>query len=81
MCDFCDALESWERAKGVDVQHPDRPEDKYLHEMSVALVVRSWWKSNGKRSAGRITDYRTRGCGYKLNFCPECGRKLGRVKG
>ena len=48
MCDFCDALESWERANGVDVQHPDRPEDKYLHEMSVALVVRSWWKSNGK---------------------------------
>jgi hypothetical protein len=27
-------------------------------------------------SQGRSTDYRFHGTGYKLNYCPECGKKM-----
>ena len=64
-CKFCEALAenkalSWSWLK---------------REWTVALVCRSWAPGN-KRHASRTTDYRYRGIGYKLNYCPECGRKL-----
>lgn len=33
-------------------------------------------KYKTKRQAGRTVDYRNQGLGYKLNYCPECGRKI-----
>ena len=50
-------------------------------EFSVGMVARLFIK--GRRgSTATVTDYRTKGCGYKLNFCPECGKamviKIGR---
>lgn len=49
---------------------------EYMTEYSVAIVKHSWYKKNGKRSGGRTTDYRYRGLGYALNYCPECGKRM-----
>lgn len=72
MCSFCEAIERWDWANeesGVCNQ-----------EYAVALVIKSWAKGKSKRTGGRITDYRYRGHGYKLNFCPECGKEMKGVK-
>lgn len=43
--------------------------------LSVAILRRKFVKGRtGCQST--ITDTRIRGCGYELNFCPECGRDL-----
>ena len=80
-CKFCEAIKNHKRCDYVsDRWKSEDPEvqklGKYKHEYTVAIVKRSWYQKRGKRSAGRITDYRYRGLGYKLNYCPECGRKL-----
>lgn len=67
-CKFCEGLEMW---KSINQRNKD-----FAYEYKTAIVIRSWFKEHGKRSASRITDYRWRGIGYKLNYCPECGRKL-----
>lgn len=73
-CKFCDAMRSSLQADAVsDAWITDA---ELYHEYSVAIVRRTWTKAGGKRNAGRVTDYRYKGCGYKLNYCPECGRKL-----
>jgi hypothetical protein len=51
---------------------------EYMTEYSVAIVKRSWYKKKGKRSACRTTDYKYRGVGYALNYCPECGKRIGK---
>lgn len=66
-CHFCAAYKSWQKATSFN--------NGLLYEMVVALVVRSWRKGH-KNQASRTTDYRYRGCGYKLNYCPECGRRI-----
>lgn len=74
-CEFCDRLELEKFSRSLDKgQKP-----KIYYECTVALVVRSWTKERGKRNAGRLTDYRNQGIGYKLNFCPECGKDLRRA--
>lgn len=73
MCKFCEALESWKSGAAFNKTYYPDCEWRY----SVALVIRTFVK--GRRgSHGRSTDYRYRGCGYKLNFCPECGRKISK---
>lgn len=71
-CAFCEALQTYKDIWMFDNEHFDT---KIYREYTVALVVRSWTKGN-KRTAGRMTDYRYRGIGFKLNYCPECGRRL-----
>lgn len=66
-CHFCAAYNAWKNAQKSD--------NGLLHEIVVALVIRSWTKGH-KNQSSRITDYRYRGCGYKLNYCPECGRRI-----
>lgn len=75
-CKFCESLQDWSQIHEFDnLQLPKDEETK--HEYTVALVIHSWKpKYKTKRQAGRKTDYRNQGLGYKLNFCPECGRKL-----
>lgn len=68
-CHFCAACKSWKDAQ--------EPNNGLLHEMVVALVIRTWRKGH-KNLASRTTDYRYRGCGYKLNYCPECGRRIAK---
>ena len=70
-CKFCEAMEM---NRSLDHYSKEiRPDAKFRY--SVAIVRRNFFK--GYRGCqGRTTDYRYMGCGYKLNFCPECGRKL-----
>lgn len=77
-CKFCEAYNRYKYVddfkERFDLEHGET--DKVIREYTVAIVVHGWFKSKGKKSAGRSTDYRYRGLGYKLNFCPECGKKL-----
>lgn len=69
MCKFCDSLRTWKQVKSMDKDTKE--------EYKVAIVIRSWKpKVRSKRHASRITDYRNRGIGYELNYCPECGVQL-----
>jgi len=49
---------------------------KYMQELTVAIVDRTWYQKRGKKRAGRTVHFRNQGIGYALNFCPECGRSL-----
>jgi len=72
MCDFCRVME--QNRKFDRLTRLYTPGASYRY--SVAIVQRTFIK--GRRgSQGRTTDYRYRGCGYKLNYCPECGKKIG----
>ena len=73
MCKFCEAMESHRRVDTILKKHDPDMEHRY----SVAIVSRTFLKGR-KGSRGSSTDYRYRGCGYALNFCPECGRKLAK---
>ena len=76
MCKFCESLESWQKIHKFDNDRVPKGE-KTKHEYRVALLIHSWCpKYKTKRQASRTTDYRNQGLGYKLNYCPECGRKL-----
>lgn len=79
-CKFCEAMKVKRQIDKFTNEHQS-PEDlkkygKHKTEYTVAIITRSWYSKNGKRHAGRITDYRHMGLGYKLNYCPECGREL-----
>lgn len=71
MCRFCEAMGAKRRADAIWKKREPAIEWRY----SVAIVARTFVKGH-RGSRGRDTDYAYRGCGYKLNFCPECGRKL-----
>lgn len=76
-CEFCESLEI---IKGIDAAFKRREaangEEPLEHEYTVALVSRSWIKGR-KRMAGRSVHFRHRGNGYRLNYCPSCGKKIG----
>ena len=80
MCKFCEAYESWHNIHEFDNQK--RPKDERTkYEYNVALVIRSWIpKYKSKNRAGRMVDYRNKGIGFKLNYCPECGKRLKGAK-
>lgn len=70
-CKFCEAMKF--KRQVTEILKKDTPEldERY----SVAIVTRTFLKGRpGCR--GSSTDYRYRGCGYALNFCPECGRQI-----
>lgn len=77
MCKFCDNLNFRKQLNVEDNQVRDK-DNVFMNEYTVALVIHTWIKCKGKQNAGRTTDYRYRGLGYKLNFCPECGRDLNK---
>lgn len=75
MCKFCDSLaERKERRNWYGYSNPEL--GRWMHEYTVALVIHSWYQKCGKKSASRTVDFRNKGLGYKLNFCPECGKEL-----
>lgn len=75
-CKFCESYESWHNIHEFDNQRVPK-EERVKHEYAVALVIHSWCpKYRTKKRAGRTVDYRNMGLGFKLNYCPECGRKL-----
>lgn len=76
-CQFCSSLQMYKQSARFWKKYDG---DNLLHEYTVALVVRSWTKEKGKQRAGRTTDYRRQGIGFKLNYCPECGKLLRRKR-
>ena len=50
-----------------------------IHKYTVALVGRAK-RPDEKAFRGRITDYNDSGAGYRLNYCPECGRSLKKLR-
>lgn len=81
-CEFCRSLEIHKFSDRVsDDYNKLHHTAKLYHEYTVALVAKCWTRESGKRHAGRTTDYRNQGIGFKLNYCPECGRKLKGAKG
>lgn len=74
-CDFCDRLKLSNNLFQFWKQRPEHhPKQKQV--ISVAFVERSWEAGDPNKRSSRVVDYRYRGCGYKLNYCPECGRKI-----
>ena len=78
-CDFCGvynasvfADKEWRK---IEKRHKEK---LTYHDWTVALCERSWTKEDGKKYAFKhlILKSETYGIGYKLNYCPECGRKL-----
>lgn len=75
-CIFCEAYKSEKSVNDFKRNHPEYYGDTpLLYEITVAMVTRHW-QPGYKRQASRTTDYRYQGCGYALNFCPECGKAL-----
>lgn len=73
MCNFCKNLKFTKKMNRPKCEM-DR---KIRYKYSVALVTRLFVK--GIRGySGRNVDYRNLGCGYELNYCPECGKPLKR---
>ena len=79
-CQFCKALGMKEDYNEFinACQDPKEREalGKLMDVYTVGLITHTWYKKLGKRKASRSTDYRNRGLGYSLNYCPECGKKL-----
>lgn len=76
-CIFCEEYRTRKSVNDFKRNHPEwYGDDAWLqYEIKVAMVIRHW-RAGYKRQASRTTDYRSQGCGYALNFCPECGRAL-----
>lgn len=81
-CAFCEAIDSYRIMDAISVTNAKkRPEELEQYGVpkssySVAIVRRMWWSKIGKKGTRGSADFRRRGMGYKLNFCPECGRKI-----
>lgn len=77
VCKFCEAMKinrqiekisnSWETNEEI------KRYGKHMIEYTVAIVKRSYYQKTGKRKSGRSVEFRYRGLGFELNFCPECG--------
>ena len=76
-CAFCGDYDDWQKIHKFKAEHPEYYGDasRLKHDITVAMVIRTYYPGH-KRQASRTTDYRSQGCGYKLNYCPECGKKL-----
>ena len=79
-CKFCKRLKDIKDihkiAQGWSTEAEIKERGKYMQELTVAIVVRTWFQKHGKNTAGRTVSFRSRGIGFDLNYCPECGRKL-----
>lgn len=79
-CMFCEAMKIKHEVADFmrEKQSPEELEKygEYKTEYAVAIITRSWYSKSGKKHATRTTDYMYTGLGYKLNYCPECGRKI-----
>jgi hypothetical protein len=79
-CKFCEAMKVNCQCDEFNQSPNELVYGKYMSEYTVAIVAHHWYSKMGKRTAGRTVDYRHMGLGYKLNYCPECGRKMEEQK-
>ena len=63
-CSFCAALANQKET----CEYYRRPSDTFVSEYTAALVLRSYYDDY---PSGQTTHY-----GFRLNFCPVCGREL-----
>ena len=79
-CKFCESLQAHRNLYAFEALKQSKEErkayGKHMSEYSAALIVRHWYKKQGKKHAGRIVDFKYRGVGYELNYCPECGKEI-----
>ena len=75
-CPFCEELKSKRNIAKFKNAHPWYYGGKFKEEYSTAILTRKWQKDTPKRDSQRIIDCGQRECGYKLNFCPTCGKKV-----
>lgn len=80
-CNFCESLESYKRSIKISNRQIDPEYGRLMQDITVAFVVRNWYEKIGtRRTCGRAVGFKQRGVGFKLNYCPECGRRLTRTK-
>lgn len=79
-CKFCEAMkvnrQCLEISKSWITEEEKAILGEFMGDFSVAIVKRTWFSKRGKKHAARTTEYRYRGLGYTLNYCPECGKSL-----
>lgn len=80
-CEFCGTygalVFSDKECRKLQIKHGEIP---VYHDFTVAIVKRSFMKGR-KKLANIYEYYRMKNkIGYKLNYCPECGRKLKGAK-
>ena len=79
-CKFCEAMKKNRQVEEISRSWATDDElkhyGKYMVEYTVAIVKRKWYQKTGKRKTGRTVEYRYRGLGFKLNYCPECGADM-----
>ncbi len=82
MCKFCEAMEINRQCEEISKSWTTDAEKEqygeYMTEYTVAIVKRSWYSKMGKKNSGRSVEFRYRGIGFKLNFCPECGKEMSK---
>ena len=66
-CDFCENLEIQKDLEQID----------FNYEYTVSLITRMW--TNEKTKSDIIGAYVQDN--FKLNYCPECGRKINESTG
>ena len=71
MCKFCNSMKVFRQCDEIlKKSDPDLE-----HRYSVAIITRTFRK--GQRGCrGSSMDARYNGCGFELNYCPECGQKI-----
>ena len=76
-CKFCGTLRAKQTVYKFKRERPIMygEEAEKLQEYRAALMTRSWFKGDKKHSTWQF-DYGSCDRGYKLNYCPECGKKL-----
>lgn len=77
-CEFCGTLAAKKTVYDFKRKRPIMfgEEAKKMQEYRVAFVTRYWDKGNKRESSQYTAEWGRGGRGYKLNYCPECGRKL-----
>ena len=74
-CGFCNEL-------GLTRYMDKSQQNLFCYEYQAALAKRWWLKAKGKRSAQLVLHIKNRRSqmGFKLNYCPECGKDMRKHK-
>ena len=79
-CKFCEAMKANRQIEEISRSWATddvlKKYGKYITEYSVAIVKRSYYQKKGKRKSARGVEFRYRGLGFDLNYCPECGADM-----
>ena len=80
VCKFCEAMKVNRQIEEANRSWATNEEikryGKHMIEYTVAIVKRSYYRKTGKKKSGRTLEFRYRGLGFELNYCPECGKCL-----